>query len=178
MAEGVLKFPRCAPGSEEVKKVNEVLEKVRDCKLPSRREAKLLPIVIFSDFELDDLMAIAQIWQWTALRLNAPESARPVIVFSCDFATKDGGGVFEKKMLLARLMLGITLRDCYVVTCEPGEDQKNWRYYDGQVHPMAEQIFQNTERALQQAAQERSSLWRSSPSISTSSRRAATASAI
>lgn len=25
-------------------------------------------------------------------------------MFSCDFATKDGGGVFEKKMLLARLM--------------------------------------------------------------------------
>ncbi|CAK8991785.1 unnamed protein product [Durusdinium trenchii] len=148
--------------SRTAQRVTEILREVRDCEVPKplrphvapELKQQLLPLIIFSDFELDDLMAIAEVWQWKAVHMGAAENSRPVIVFCCDFKTKDGGEVFEKKILMARLMLGVTMKDIYILVQNPGENQVNWTYFDQKVHPMAPKLFREKQELLAAAAQE------------------------
>ena len=90
---------------EALAEVKEVLAEIRLGKWlepgegERRQPAELLPLGIFLDFEVDDLMAIAQLWQWNLERRDLKGSrARPVIIFAADFAHKDGCGVLEKKL--------------------------------------------------------------------------------
>eukprot|EP00913_Durusdinium_trenchii_P003087 g2852.t1 len=148
--------------SRTAQRVTEILREVRDCEVPKplrphvapELKQQLLPLIIFSDFELDDLMAIAEVWQWKAVHMGAAENSRPVIVFCCDFKTKDGGEVFEKKILMARLMLGVTMKDIYILVQNPGENQVNWTYFDQKVHPMAPKLFREKQELLAAAAQD------------------------
>jgi len=63
-------------------------------------------MVIFTDFEIDDSMAIAQLWRWHVRHEEI--EGDPLIIFTTNFASKDGGTVFEKKQLVAELMLGLS----------------------------------------------------------------------
>lgn len=70
--------------------------------------AKSVLPVIYSDLEPDDVMAIAQLLQ---LQADSRDSyAPPLPIFGVDFADKDKGCIFEKKLLMAATMLG-SLRD-------------------------------------------------------------------
>ncbi|OLP86834.1 hypothetical protein AK812_SmicGene32013 [Symbiodinium microadriaticum] len=149
------------PTNEALTEVHSLLDKIRLGEwLPNgadgtgREAAELLPLIIYSDFEVDDLMAIAQLWEWKLERLKLKGSrARPVIIFGADFAHKDGCTVFEKKLLMARLMLGL----------EPGRDfqilcSQNSTYYDKTVHPLAEALWDRREASLAVPAEEISRL--------------------
>lgn len=152
--ESHLKFPR---DPAALSTVSAILKEVRVSDVPPPRLAMkppLLPLVIFSDFELDDLMAIAELWQWRAVHMGAPEDARPIIVFITDFKTKDGGEVFEKKLLMARMLLGVTLQDIYTLVCPPGTGNVNWTYFDKKVHPAAPQLYRRKDEILAAAAQD------------------------
>jgi len=74
-------------------------------------------MVVFTDLEPDDTMAIAQLWRWKVeqLAMHRP----PIIVFTVDFLNKDAGLVFEKKLLVAALVLGAV--PFYVISCR-GEE--------------------------------------------------------
>jgi len=100
------------------------------------------------------LMAIAELWQWRAVHMGAPEDARPILVFITDFKTKDGGEVFEKKLLMARMLLGVTLSDIYTLVCAPGPENANWTYYDKQVHPFAPQLYRRKDEIMAAAIQD------------------------
>lgn len=152
--ESHLKFPRDESGTE---KVSKILAEIRTSDVPPPREnhgAPLMPLIIFSDFELDDLMAIAELWQWGALHMGSSEDARPIIVFCTDFKNKDGGTVFEKKMLMARILLGVTMRDIHILVRPPGTANENWTYFDKKVHPAAPQLYRRKDQILQVAAKE------------------------
>lgn len=61
-------------------------------------------IVFFTDLEPDDTMAVAQVWQkWCE---KGDVNMEPLIMFGLDFDSKDGDTVYEKKLLVATLMLG------------------------------------------------------------------------
>jgi hypothetical protein len=63
-------------------------------------------MLFFTDCEPDDVMGIAQLWQ---LKHDRGELAEmPIIVMVTDFEGKDNGTVFEKKLLVISLMLGLT----------------------------------------------------------------------
>eukprot|EP00439_Symbiodinium_sp_Y106_P032435 s2474_g3.t2 len=151
------------PTSEALTEVHSLLDKIRlgqwlpDGPAGTGREAvDLLPLIIYSDFEVDDLMAIAQLWEWKLERLGLRGSgARPVIIFGADFAHKDGCTVFEKKLLMARLMLGLEPVRDFQILCS-----QNSTYYDKTVHPLAESLWDRREASLAVPAEEISRLSR------------------
>ena len=60
--------------------------------------------LFYTDFEPDDLQAVAQLWQWM---LESGELAgEPLIIFCADPAGIDGGQILAKKILMASLALG------------------------------------------------------------------------
>mmetsp|Transcript_47208 Transcript_47208/g.110385 ORF Transcript_47208/g.110385 Transcript_47208/m.110385 type:complete len:463 (-) Transcript_47208:9-1397(-) len=140
------------PKPEELEKAKTLLGELRDGKWMDQKSAasELLPLFFFSDFEFDDLMAIAQLWQWKLEMMGKKSSqARPVIVFCADFETKDGATIFEKKLLMARLMAGIEpCRDFQIVCSERNT------YYDKTVHPLATKLFERFDTSLDIAAKE------------------------
>lgn len=69
-------------------------------------------VICFSDLEPDDSMAIAQLWQW--YREKFFMRREPMIVFPVDFTDKDKGTVFQKKVLMTQLMLG--MREMHILT--------------------------------------------------------------
>jgi len=69
---------------------------------------------VYTDLEPDDTMAIAQLWQWS--RETEDMQAEPLVSFCVDFAKKDACTIFEKKLLVAELMLG--LGDFHILTHE------------------------------------------------------------
>ncbi|CAE7030149.1 unnamed protein product [Symbiodinium natans] len=114
-----------------------------------KEPADLLPLVIYSDFEVDDLMAIAQIWEWKLERLGLKGSkARPVIICAADFVHKDGCTVFEKKLLMARLMLGLEpCRDFQIICPDIAK-------CDATVRPLAESVLSCRASSLAALAEE------------------------
>jgi len=82
-------------------------------------------MVVVTDFEPDDSMAIAQLWQ---LRIEMEGMRRrPLVIFSVDFQDKDGGTVFEKKLLVAGLMLGAV--DLFMLSPEVEEGTVQGSYH-------------------------------------------------
>lgn len=61
-------------------------------------------MICFSDLEPDDSMAIAQLWQWHVERSQM--ARQPMVIYGIDFAEKEKGTVFEKKVMMTQLMLG------------------------------------------------------------------------
>jgi hypothetical protein len=68
--------------------------------------------IFYSDLEPDDCMAIAQLWQWKIEQYRM--AIEPIVIFGADFSDKEKGTVFEKKRLVAQLMLGT--KQQYVLT--------------------------------------------------------------
>merc|ERR1712048_919822 len=82
-------------------------------------------------------MAVAQIWQWKMEQLQMKRE--PLVIFGADFSDKEKGTVFERKVLMTQLMLGV--RDLCILTPDPKyyEEQKTGRrehpsapYWEGQ----------------------------------------------
>lgn len=153
---GNLKFE---PSLPHLRHAESLVQRIREGEPVSKllpvkeRSSHRLPLVVFSDFEPDDLMAIGQLWHWKAQHLGlAAEGARPVIIMMVDFTGKDAGTVFEKKLLMARLMLGLEpYTDFQIIAhAELQEDRA--------VHPLAQTCVEQTSAALQTAAQEIASL--------------------
>lgn len=61
-------------------------------------------MVVYTDLEPGACMGIAQLWQWK-IRHEGMEG-QPLIIHHANFDAKDHGEVFDKKQLIARLMLG------------------------------------------------------------------------
>jgi hypothetical protein len=116
------------------------LLEVGDARKPALIQARSKPrnlVVLYSDFELDDLTAIAQILEWKS-HLGELER-EPIVVFCADFYSKELGTIFEKKQLMAALMLGMT--DIPVLTCEGGHGKVTIR--DQPIHPKAKHLDAN-----------------------------------
>ena len=60
--------------------------------------------MFYTDFEPDDVLGVAQVWQWKLERREL--AGEPMIIFVADPACKDGGKILEKKILMASLALG------------------------------------------------------------------------
>lgn len=86
-------------------------------------------LMIYSDLEPDDIMAIAQIWQWKAETKKI--QGEPLLVAHANFESKDGGTIFEQKQLMVATMLGI--RQHYWLTHE-GDDGTTVFEQDSSVH--------------------------------------------
>lgn len=157
---GNLKFQ---PSEAAARQVEIIIQRIRNGEplshlIPSpirARPARRLPLVIYSDFEPDDLMAIAQLWQWRARQPGLDtEGARPVVVMVANFQQKDGGTVFEKKLLMARLMLGLEAYVDFQILTAPSLEFKE----NKTVHPLGRACYQQHQRAVATAAQEIASL--------------------
>jgi len=140
--EGHLKFETTPEAEAECRKwvTDLTARKPLSSFLPKTKFSdKRLPMVIISDFEPDDLMAIAQLWSWKAKQLGVhEEEVRPVVVMVADFYRKDRGTVFEKKLLMARLMLGLEVNvDYRVLTHEPTKHPLGKDAYDGYAPSLA-----------------------------------------
>jgi hypothetical protein len=85
-------------------------------KQSSRRSDKNL-MFVFTDAEPDDLMAIAQLWQFK--RATESMKDQPVVVLLRDTSDKDQGQIADKKMLLFAQMVGFD--ECHVLTPETKE---------------------------------------------------------
>lgn len=118
--------------------------------LPATRW-KYLPLVIFSDCEPDDQMAIAQEWQLFAQVLGKdPKAYRPLLIFKANFVDKDTGTVFQKKLLMLRLFLGLQPDEVFVVCGaeDNGEDEKTHA-----VHPHHAGVYGQRADTFSQVAQ-------------------------
>jgi len=149
--KGHLYFAPNADTSQEVESIVDRMHKGESLSqlLPvSRKKVPLLPLVIYSDFEPDDLMTIAQLWQWKAEQIGdecSLKSHRPLVIFCVNFVEKDHGTIFEKKLLMARLMLGLDPRDIPIVTTCDGVFSKD----GGSVrHPLAKSCWQGRQDAI------------------------------
>jgi len=87
-------------------------------------------VVFYTDFEPDDIMSIAQIWQLKSETRRL--EGEPFVIFAADFENKDGGTVYDKKLLMAALMLGLTK---YHVLTPVGDIGKMQSERDGTIHP-------------------------------------------
>lgn len=99
-------------------------------------------VVLYSDFEPDDVAAIAQILEWKSQLGEL--GCEPVVIFCADFASKDLGTVFEKKQLMAALMLGMT--NIPVLTCEGGHGETTAN--NEPMHPKAQHIAASRHATL------------------------------
>lgn len=85
--------------------VLEVLQERECVRRLSPCESSKYKSVIYTDFEPDDAMAVAQLLSWKReLRELGPE---PMVIMAVDFRKKDFGTVLEKKQLMAALMDGL-----------------------------------------------------------------------
>jgi len=92
-----------------VEQMKQCLVELRELKSPPRSTLNVrgrTRLVMFTDLEPDDTMAIAQLWQ---RRIEKGElDGEPLIIYNADFEAKEdpNGKIFEKKLLVAALMLG------------------------------------------------------------------------
>jgi len=97
--------------------------------------------VVYSDLEPDDTMAIAQLWQWKRERLKLRN--HPMLISHADFEDKDKDLIFEKKRLIAAMML--SERDFH--TLLRADDT-----YEELTHPLFDHHFQMRTKTLQSIA--------------------------
>eukprot|EP00927_Polykrikos_kofoidii_P060167 TRINITY_DN55232_c0_g1_i1.p1 TRINITY_DN55232_c0_g1~~TRINITY_DN55232_c0_g1_i1.p1 ORF type:complete len:1003 (-),score=175.20 TRINITY_DN55232_c0_g1_i1:24-3032(-) len=86
-------------------------------------------MVVYTDMEPDDLLSIAQLWQWKA-EVDGM-TCQPLIIQHANFDSKDHGKIFEMKELLTRLMLGAV--ELHVLSHEG--DQGGMQLHDDVGHP-------------------------------------------
>ena len=106
-------------------------------KSPAVQQNKQSPrtlVILYTDFEPDDVLAVAQILEFK--RQLGRLEYEPLVIFCANFVDKDHGTVYEKKMLMASLMLGIT--DFPVLTCEG--DKGDVKPRDGPIHPKSKEV--------------------------------------
>lgn len=93
-------------GSDSVADMQKALRELREERVPPKPngDGKTL-LVFFTDLEPDDTMAVAQLWQRRVA--SKVLDCEPLIIFPVDFNDKDNKGtIFDKKLLVAGLMLG------------------------------------------------------------------------
>ena len=130
--KGKLCFGHPSADDADVAKCSELLARTRaggglhavaselaTCGDPSVR----LPLVILSDFEVDDIMAIAQLWEFHREHAGTDPNGRPLVCFVVNFEKKDGGNIFEKKLVMANLALGI---ENFPTLAHGKENQEYW----------------------------------------------------
>eukprot|EP00929_Paragymnodinium_shiwhaense_P058056 TRINITY_DN29082_c0_g1_i1.p1 TRINITY_DN29082_c0_g1~~TRINITY_DN29082_c0_g1_i1.p1 ORF type:complete len:981 (-),score=211.41 TRINITY_DN29082_c0_g1_i1:86-3028(-) len=100
-------------------------------------------MVVYTDLEPDDMMAIAQLWQWR-VEVEGMEG-QPLIIQHVNFDSKDHGSIFEMKQLAARLMLGAV--DIHALTHEG--DQGGTRLHNDSAHPQAATLAQDRPEVLE-----------------------------
>lgn len=99
-------------------------------------------MVVYTDLEPDDLMFIAQHWQWK-IEVEGMEGA-PLIIQHANFDLKDHGTIFELKQVAARLMLGAL--DIHVLSSEG--DQGGTRLHDDAAHSESVALSQSRSGAI------------------------------
>jgi len=104
-------------------------------------------LFVYTDLEPDDVMAIAELWEW-----KDKLAGEPLVVFAADFAGKDGGRVLEKKRLMSGLMLGLSRS--YTLAPEADKDGRMVFENDGTVHPHNEWIVKRRRDELDAICEE------------------------
>jgi len=102
---------------ENGEQIQQILKTIGEIKVPPKGSLNGRSLLfMYSDLEPDDTMAIAQLWQ---RRLETGQLQDvPLIIFPVDFAKKDDGTIFEKKLLVASLMLGHYDYDILAADCD------------------------------------------------------------
>jgi len=93
-------------------------------------------VIFYTDFEPDDVMALAQLWQWKSA--HGEVGTEPIVIFCADFATKDGGTVFEKKQLMATLALGEVKWNTLTYEGDAGDAKDHYKRTHPQTKAIAE----------------------------------------
>jgi len=140
---------------EDMARAGEVVERVAkgmkcrealgsECPLPVEDQPKSQKnlMVVYTDAEPDDLMAIAQLWEFK--RLTEHMTSLPIVIFSMNFEEKDGGSVAEKKQLLFTLLVGLEIN--FVLSREGDTGAEKGR--DGAVHPRASVVAAERDRTI------------------------------
>lgn len=87
-------------------------------------------LMIYTDLEPDDVMAVAQLWQWKAETKKM--QGQPLLIAHANFEDKDGGEIWENKQMMVATMLGV--REYYTLTKE-GDDGAQKYERDESIHP-------------------------------------------
>jgi len=61
-------------------------------------------MMVYSDFNVDDLMAVSQLWALKRVKENMV--SKPLLIWNVSFDRRDKGQIFEKKLLIKSLMVG------------------------------------------------------------------------
>lgn len=102
-------------------------------KIPPASDSGKTLLVFFTDLEPDDVMFMAQMWKY--LREKDTSCCTPLVIFSAELDGKDGGEIFEKKILLTALMMGQV--DLKVLTPAPDFPQGT---LPKERHPLADKM--------------------------------------
>jgi len=108
----------------------------------------ILPVFL-TDLEPDDTMFIAEMWRW--LREKEKSCETPMVLFAADLKKKDGGEIFEKKLLLAALILGKA--DFRVLTPGPGCEEVLEKKDEGKQHPLSDSMARLRTGTLRRVCQ-------------------------
>lgn len=112
---------------------------------PTRRERKsqLRPLtILYTDLEPDDILATCQLWQWNFEQYKGPganEAFVPLVIGHFNFKDKEKGTIYEKKLLMAALALGVVDLRQLTYEADQGTDSE---------HPMAAQLQEERAATL------------------------------